>query len=61
MPDEYYELFDYIDEGEREDDIFQNFAIVDISEEKISVKMYEMNMLINENNLYIIEEFEVTK
>lgn len=56
MPDEYYELFDYMDEGEREDDTFQNFAIIDVTKDKIIVKMYEMNMLINENNLYIIEE-----
>lgn len=61
MSDEYYELFDYMNEEERDDDTFQNFAIVDVSAEKLSIKMYEMNMLINENNLYIIKEFEITK
>ncbi len=61
MPDEYYELFSYLDEGDRDDDTYQNFAIVDVAEDKITVKMYEMNMLINENNLYIIKEFEIKK
>ncbi len=59
MEPEYYELFEYMPEGERKDDTFQNFAIINVTDSKITVKMYEMNLLINENNLYIIKEFEI--
>ena len=61
MSKEYYDLFDYMDKGEREDDTYQNFAIVDVSEEKLSVKMYELNMLKNMDNLYIIYELEIIR
>ncbi len=61
MSDEYYDLFSYFDENDRSDDTYQNFAIIDVSSEKIVVKMYEMNMLINENNLYIIDQVEIEK
>lgn len=61
MPEEYYELFSYLDENDRNDDTYQNFAIIDVTSEKIVVKLYEMNMLINENNLYIIDEIEIKK
>ena len=61
MDEAYYELFSYMAEEERENDTYQNFAIVDVTSEKITVKMYEMNLLTNENNLYIINEIEITK
>ena len=61
MSEEYYDLFSYLDESDRDNDTYQNFAIVDITSEKIVVKLYEMNMLINENNLYIIDEIEIEK
>lgn len=61
MPEEYYELFSYMGEGERSKDTYQNFAVIEVTNQKINVKLYEMNLLKNENNLYIINEFEINK
>ncbi|MBE5938838.1 MAG: metallophosphoesterase family protein [Lachnospiraceae bacterium] len=61
MSEEYYALFDYKALGERPDDVYQNFAVIDVSEEKIKVIMYEINLLAVENTQYVISEFEITK
>ncbi len=59
MPDEYYELFDYMPTEERTDDTYQNFAIVSITDDGINVKMYESNQLAIENNTYILKELNI--
>jgi len=61
MPKEYYDLFSDVCKYERPDDTYQNFAIIEVSKDKLTVKMYEMNLLINENNLYILKEFSIDK
>ncbi len=61
MPDEYYELFDYKASTERPNDTYQNFAVISVTEEKLNIKMYEINQLLVENNTYILKEIEINK
>lgn len=44
MDKEYYELFAYIDKKQRDNDIYQNYAVVNVDDEKLQVTMYEKNL-----------------
>lgn len=59
MPAEYYELFDYIDTMEREKDIYQDFAVVEVSDASLAVTMYEINMMKTERQMYELYRVEI--
>ena len=59
MPKQYYELFEYQASTDRDNDVYQNFAVVDVSEEQLTVTMYEMNQLAVDNQKYVIADFTI--
>ncbi len=61
MPDSYLDLFQYIDRTNREDNLYQDFAAIQVKDDTMHVTMYERNITLSGDQLHILYEFDIEK
>jgi len=61
MPDEYYDLFEYIDDSEREKDRYQEFAVVNVADTTMTITMYKHDVTDLGNQFQVVHVIELKK
>ena len=61
MPDSYFDLFQFLDRTGRKNNIYQDFADIQVKKDKIHVVMYERNTVKKGQPLKIVDQFDVVK
>lgn len=61
MPDTYFDLFQYMDRTDRNNNIYQDFADIQVQKDKIHVILYERNTMKKGQPLSILYTFDVVK
>ena len=61
MPKSYFDLFQFLDKSNRKNNIYQDFADVQVKKDKIHVVLYERNVKQKGQPLKIVYQFDVLK